>query len=94
MSENDETENIRKLAIVHIGEDARPTCVLRILASPSSGRLQQQWEGTFGTIWLDVPHYEIDVLPMRGKLTADAKSSGKILTSYALDGTIIEAEID
>jgi hypothetical protein len=48
-----------------VGHDAKPTGRIRQLSTRTTGRLQQEWQGEWGTIWLDVPLVMVDKLPAR-----------------------------
>jgi hypothetical protein len=48
-----------------VGHDARPTGRMRELITPVAARLQQEWRGGFGVIWLDVPRVKVDKMPKR-----------------------------
>jgi hypothetical protein len=46
-----------------LGDDTRPTGKLRLLRDNSTARLQQEWAGSFGTEWFDIPAVEVPYLP-------------------------------
>ncbi|GEM_PF-6689716 len=46
-------------AVALIGPDAKPSGRLRFLTDIVSGRLQQEWRGEYGRIWLDVPMIQL-----------------------------------
>ncbi len=54
-----------KAAIALVGYDARPTGRLQLLQSKRAARLQQEWRGKAGTVWLDVPIVAVPELPPR-----------------------------
>lgn len=60
-----ETRADVEAAIKFVGYDARPTGRLRCLQTKSRGRLQQEWRGEGGTVWLDVPIVEVPEPPPR-----------------------------
>ncbi|UGY15152.1 hypothetical protein HAP48_0042610 [Bradyrhizobium septentrionale] len=58
------------------GEDARPTGMVRFKhITRTSGRLQYQFRGSKGLIWIDVPHVDakgreigaFDLMPVSGR---------------------------
>ncbi|MCJ2067787.1 hypothetical protein MKK75_03020 [Methylobacterium sp. J-030] len=52
-------------AMAQVGYEARPTGRLRLLQTASAARLQQEWRGEYGTVWLNVPVVQVDELPPR-----------------------------
>jgi hypothetical protein len=68
----DNCDDIR--AAQAVGLDAKPTGRLRQLTTRTAGRLQQEWRGEFGVIWLDVPLVKLDVLPERTALKEGGRS--------------------
>ncbi|MBE7186388.1 MAG: hypothetical protein INR68_18510, partial [Methylobacterium mesophilicum] len=52
-------------AIAHVGHEARPTGRLRLLSTAKAARLQQEWRGEAGTVWLNVPVVQVAKLPPR-----------------------------
>jgi hypothetical protein len=65
MKTKDETTLIREAAKAAVGLNATQPRNLRIATCWGSGRLQQQWIGEFGSVWLDVPNVEVDLMPSR-----------------------------
>lgn len=49
------------------GPSVKPTGKLRLLTSPSTGRLQMEWAGEFGSGFFDVPIVEVPELPPRNE---------------------------
>lgn len=54
-----------KFAFHYLGPDARPTGQMRMLGSAGFGRLQCLWVSNLGSLWIDVPTVEVDVMPPR-----------------------------
>lgn len=59
-------------AIDLVGYEARPTGRLRLLQTTQAARLQQEWRGEHGSVWLDVPVVHVPELPPRTDAQADA----------------------
>lgn len=52
-------------AIACVGHEARPTGRLRLLQTADAARLQQEWRGEYGTVWLNVPVVHVAEMPPR-----------------------------
>jgi hypothetical protein len=56
-------DSLENYAQSKIGPDAHPTPRLRVLRDNESARIQQEWVGNFGKMWLDLPIVVVPRLP-------------------------------
>jgi hypothetical protein len=49
-----------------IGDDARPNGRLRLLCTPVAARIRQEWSGSYGSLWADIPKVYAEELPEEG----------------------------
>lgn len=49
-----------------IGDDARPNGRLRLLCTLEAARLQQEWAGSYGKLWADIPKVHVEEMPEEG----------------------------
>ena len=62
-------------AVSAVGRDARPTGRLRMLQVRGvAGRIQQEWRGDLGVVWLDIPMISVERLPERSPYNAEEPS--------------------
>lgn len=59
-----------------VGPDAKPGRV-RMARDDDGARLQQQWVGSFGAIWIDVPEVVVNALHPKMLPVTDARTENK-----------------